>query len=131
MIKLIISLFLLSTLVSCQSTKYAYFYRELGRLDCECAEVLEKGINHSKYNPEDSLTTDSLRGEYEVKLNNYQIFTDKHWDLDSKIKSEFTEEQATFDYLEGYKKCNCDTCMFPKESINEPRKVKEVKLKQI
>lgn len=129
--KLIISLFFLSAFTSCQSTKYAYFYRELGRLDCECADVLEKGINHSKNNSDDSLTIDSLRKEYEIKLNTYRIYTDKHWDLNDKIQREFTEEQATLDYLEGYKNCNCDTCLFPKESIDGPRKIKGVKLKQI
>jgi hypothetical protein len=129
--KLLISLLILFSLSACQSTKYSYFYRELGRLDCECADVLEKGIHYSKNNPEDSLTIDSLRKEYEIKLNTYQIYTDKHWDLNDKIQREFTEEQATLDYLEGYKNCNCDTCLFPKESIDGPRKIKETKLKQI
>lgn len=124
-------LILILIVTSCQTTKYPFYFKELGRLDCEMARSLQLGIEYSKANPDDSIGIDSLMKVYDFHVNNYQSFTDKYWELEAKIKGQFTEEKGNADYLEGYAPCNCDTCLFSKESLEEPVKKKKTILKQI
>lgn len=122
-----IAILLLFITISSCSKSYKYFYKELGRLDCECAKVLEEGIYQLRTEPRDSLKEDSLSVQYDLHLQNYKNFVNEHWDLEEEIKSQFTEEEALEDYLKGYKDCNCDTCMFNRDFLAEPKKKEKKK----
>lgn len=126
--KIIISLFLLLSFTSCKTSKYAYFYYELGRLDCNCATELSKGITANAYGI-DVGVKDSLGKRYEMSLNEYQLYLDKHWYQLDNIRKEFDSKGIDIDkeYLQGYEPCNCDTCLFKKKSLEDFKSVKQLK----
>lgn len=132
MIKSILFTIILLSFTSCKTSKYTYFYYELGRLDCNCATELSKGITANAHGI-DASVKDSLdiaaRKRYEIALNEYQLYLDKHWYQLDNIRKEFDSKGIDIDkeYLRGYEPCNCDTCLFKKKSLEDFKSVKQLK----
>lgn len=118
--------FLLGLLIGC-GQPYKGFYQQLGYLECQCATTLEISIRHLQSPDRDTVLDEIYKLQFEEALSQFDSFKNVHWYDAEEIQSIYTEEERMEQYMEGYKACNCDTCLFKNDTDKIENKKSKIK----